>query len=223
MNEFRFELENGDEIVFTRRQGMRYALSGFLTFTTLPELPSDSVAVTAFGAVGDGVTDDSAAIQAALDSGKPNVVFPPGKVYLVRGKGNGTNAVPDSPCRVRSNTTLWMDGATVKLAPNQAAFTCVFHLFNVKDVTFKGGKIDGNKATHTVSGNQHQNGGLHGIMIDGGQRLSFYDLELVDCYVDGMLIHNGATDVTIERMKALRNRRQGISITKMTGLVCRHL
>lgn len=35
-----------------------------------------------FGAVGDGVTDDTAAIQAALDSGVSTIVAPPNKVFL---------------------------------------------------------------------------------------------------------------------------------------------
>ena len=36
-----------------------------------------------FGAVGDGVTDDSTAIQAAIDSGK-RIVGTPGARYLVK-------------------------------------------------------------------------------------------------------------------------------------------
>ena len=46
--------------------------------------PSTSEVLAAdFGACGDGLTDDSAAIQRALDSGAPRVVIPPG-CYLLR-------------------------------------------------------------------------------------------------------------------------------------------
>ena len=39
---------------------------------------NDTVSVKDFGAVGDGVTDDTAAIQAALDSGASTVTVPDG-------------------------------------------------------------------------------------------------------------------------------------------------
>jgi len=38
----------------------------------------ETVSVKDFGAVGDGVTDDTAAIQAAIDSGNPEIFFPQG-------------------------------------------------------------------------------------------------------------------------------------------------
>ena len=44
----------------------------------------DVVSVKDFGAVGDGVTDDTVAIQAALDSGATEVVMPPG-IYITTG------------------------------------------------------------------------------------------------------------------------------------------
>jgi hypothetical protein len=43
---------------------------------------SDGANVRAYGAIGDGVADDTAAVQAAFDSGKSLVYFPPG-VYNV--------------------------------------------------------------------------------------------------------------------------------------------
>ena len=42
----------------------------------------DFVSVKSFGAVGDGVTDDTAAIQAALDSGNLSVFIPKG-IYII--------------------------------------------------------------------------------------------------------------------------------------------
>ena len=45
-------------------------------------LPAAGVDVRAFGAVGDGVTKDTAAVQRAVDSGAGEVVFPRGGVFL---------------------------------------------------------------------------------------------------------------------------------------------
>jgi polygalacturonase len=227
---FRLSLKNGNEVVLTRRDSLTYALSGFLTFTSVPALqqqkpgqwPKDAAVVTEFGAKGDGQADDSKAIQKALDSGNPHVALAPGKLYLVAGGGKGTSKDPDCPLNVRSNTTLWMAGATVKLAPNQREFTSIFRLDECYKVDFRGGRIDGSKDQHDPVTNKGQNGGMHGFTVDGGKRIGLYDLEIVDAFVDGILLRRGVENVTIERIKALGCRRQGMSIIKSNGVVCRH-
>ena len=62
----------------------------------LPEIdPAKWANVDDFGAVGDGIADDTAAIQRAMDSGKPVVYFPRAN-YVV----NGTVDIPASVCEV---------------------------------------------------------------------------------------------------------------------------
>ena len=72
----------------------------------LKEEKINGVSVDSFGAKGDGVTDDTAAIQSALDSALSNdrttVFFTSGKKYLV-----------SDTLVVNSNTTLFMYGATL--------------------------------------------------------------------------------------------------------------
>ena len=52
-------------------------------YTQLPDLEASvPVSVKSFGAIGDGVADDTAAIQAALNSGAGTVVFPAGSYKI---------------------------------------------------------------------------------------------------------------------------------------------
>ncbi|SEI79256.1 glycosyl hydrolase family 28-related protein [Achromobacter sp. NFACC18-2] len=48
-------------------------------YRTFQDKLRDSVSVKDFGAVGDGVVDDTAAVQKALDAGHPVVIFPKGR------------------------------------------------------------------------------------------------------------------------------------------------
>lgn len=57
--------------------------------------PEDWVSVQEFGAVGDGVTDDTEAIRRAMQSGKPTVYFNPGRFKI-----NGVIEIPATVRRV---------------------------------------------------------------------------------------------------------------------------
>jgi hypothetical protein len=74
--------------------------------TTVQAKLRESVSVKDFGAVGDGVTDDTAAIQAALDSGVGAVYFPAG-IYLVY------------PIDVPANVCVKTDGFATVIKRNQ--------------------------------------------------------------------------------------------------------
>lgn len=80
---------------------------------------------TAFGAVGDGVTNDTAAIQAAINSGNP-VYIPPG-LYLVTAL-----TIPDEVTPYQENTFIQgsgPDAALVFRTPNST----LFHLTATKN------------------------------------------------------------------------------------------
>ena len=66
---------------------------------------SDQVTVADFGAVGDGATDDSSSIQAAVDAGTGEVVLQAGKVYRISTAIEIENA---------SNFALVGNGSTIK-------------------------------------------------------------------------------------------------------------
>ena len=64
----------------------------------------DAVNVKDFGAVGDGVTDDYAAVQAALNAG--NIVYFPAGTYLIK----GANSEQLDGLKLKSNQTVFGDG-----------------------------------------------------------------------------------------------------------------
>ncbi|NHA67157.1 glycosyl hydrolase family 28-related protein [Phycicoccus flavus] len=81
-----------------------------------PEDLSQWESVLDHGAVGDGTTDDTAAIQSAMDSGKPVVWFPPNHVW----KLDGTVTIPGSVHRVNFMYTHVRAGSG--LAEDQGMF-----------------------------------------------------------------------------------------------------
>ena len=83
---------------------------------TLASKLSDSVSVKDFGATGDGVTDDSAAIQLAIDSQAKRILFPKG-VYLCATALTYTNSANSTLILQGDNTTNWTtdtDGSIIK-------------------------------------------------------------------------------------------------------------
>ena len=74
-----------DTLAGTDASNVTYTQSGSATQTTVEAKLQETVSVKDFGAVGDGVADDTAAIQAAFDSGSKNVFFPTGTYVISSG------------------------------------------------------------------------------------------------------------------------------------------
>ena len=97
--------------------------------TTVGDKLAQTVSVMDFGAVGDGVTDDTAAIQAAIDSGS-TVYFPDG-TYLVSTAGSGSvdrKGTAISHCLLLDNANQKIDlaGAVIITNMESATNTTVF-------------------------------------------------------------------------------------------------
>ena len=101
---------------------------------TLADVAGDSVAVEAFGAVGDGVTDDTAAIDRAVASGRP-VRFGP-KTYVLNGQWTVVQAA----------TLLGVPGATVLRRARQAGgawISVAGPSFAALGIVFEGASVAG--------------------------------------------------------------------------------
>lgn len=171
--------------------------------------------VKAFGARGDGVADDTAAIQRAVNAvpaagGK--VYIPPG-VYMVEALES---------VRLKSRVTLLMaKGAVLKAIPNGSEHYTILAIENVSDVTVVGGVIQGERKRHIGTTGQWG----CGVLIGGSKNVTVLGTAAIDCWGDGFYIGNETgksyftgefvpipENIRLIDVRADNNRRQGISI-----------
>lgn len=180
-----------------------------------PRAPSAAVVdVRMKGAVGDGVRDDTAALQAAIDTlpaSGGTVRVPPGRYRVDAARS----------IRLRSHMHWRMEeGAQLIALPNGLERSYVLLVRDVDDVEISGGRIVGERAGHLGQGGEWG----HGIAILGARQVRVHDLQVDDCWGDGICIGTifgrgagggmtVAEDLTIARVQCSGNRRQGLSIT----------
>lgn len=195
-------------------------------YKTLAELnviaPSESIIITPqmFGAVGDGVADDTVAIQAALDSS--SLVYIPDGTYMIDAAFDGYGHESEGGIKPKSGQTIILsNNATLKAFPNSSQFYNIINLFNVNDVTICGGKVEGDKDTHTGEGGEWG----HGIAIRACRNITIDGVECFNCWGDSAYIGKGGIDncnnIRIYNCKLHDSRRQGISVTGVVDAVIR--
>lgn len=171
---------------------------------------STGLNVKAYGATGNGSTDDTAAINSAItaNAGK-TVVFPPG-TYMVNATANSGVASPvgiklNQP-KVRLELT---PGAVIKMISSNVAGHSVIQV-TAADCAIVGGMIVGDLQTHTDSG-----AGFFGWGIDvnaGADRLLIADITIREMWGDGILVMGAAQDTAIVNVTSIYNARQGCSV-----------
>lgn len=159
-----------------------------------------------YGAVGDGVTDDTQAIQSALD--KHSVVLLNG-MYLVN---------IDTMITIPSNRTIYFRNATLKATMSERGiapleYTSIFEIKNVENISIIGDNhsmLFGDRENH--EGTTHQFG--FGIYIGSeSTNISISGLILKNFTGDGIILDStNITDVKIDNIVCDNNHRQGISI-----------
>jgi parallel beta-helix repeat protein len=169
-----------------------------------------TVDVRTKGALGNGVHDDTAAIQAAINALPTTggtVTIPAGH-YMV----NATK-----PIKLRSHTALVMDPlATLEVIPTSASRYMVFQVYNVTDVSISGGNLVGDRTRHIGTTGEWG----YGINITASTNVLVQKVNLSNFWGDGVWI--GAKDVnkihvrsdyvTVDGIVSSNNRRQGLSI-----------
>jgi polygalacturonase len=163
------------------------------------------------GAKGDGKTDDTASIQAAIDAvgGTKGTVFVPDGVYLIE-------AVGKKPLSLKSDMTLKLaPKAVLKAKPNNSTHYILLQVGNVSNVWVVGGTLLGERDRHTGKGGQWG----FGIAIrKGAKAVTIIGVTSRDMWGDGFYVQD-AKDVRLCSVTADHNRRQGLSIIHAEGVL----
>jgi Endopolygalacturonase len=180
----------------------------------LPEIYVNDV-----GAVAGDTLNDTWAFQKAIDSmaglGGGIVRVRSGKYYID----------VDTSIVMKNNVTLYMYDTTRQLIakPTDSGRSYVIEIRNVNNVTVMGGKIIGERYIHTgptCTGKCEQG---YGIGIFGSSNVKVVRTHISDCWGDGIMVSGSAgvssRDITVKRVTCTNNRRQGMSILRVNGML----
>ncbi len=181
--------------------------------------------VRSFGAQGDGVTDDRAAIQAAIDDAvanrKAGILIPAGTYRVSRATGAADRWSLDLD-GVTDFTVLGQGPSSVVKLVDTTATTGNWHVFILRNgcqrVLFRDLVIDGNRLGLTNPSEQS-----HGIEVeDGTYDLSIDGCTLRDCFGDGVRLlgaDDAAGGLNVKRLRIANtlfqtNKRSGLAVQR---------
>lgn len=172
------------------------------------------VNVRSMGAVADGTTDDTKAFQKAIDlvaaQGGGTVFVPPG-TYSIN---------PDTSINLKSNVIFRMaDSARLIADTTSHERYYIIKAVRVHDVQILGGQIIGDRDYHIGTSGEHG----YGIAIQGCDNALVKNTNISNCWGDGLIVGGSSgkvsTNVTIKSVVSDNNRRQGMSIFNVNGLL----
>lgn len=191
-----------------------------------------SISVKEFGATGDGVTDDTQAINDALshEYNSCTIFFPKG-TYVVDGSFDGdinTEWFYSGLC-VKSNTRIILDKEAIikQKTTNRKAYS-IFNIHDAENVTIEGGVIIGDKDTHIYDEQSSHEWG-HAIYIRSCKNVTIKDSTIKKTTGDGIYVGN-SYHLGTDRTKNSKNiyldnvlidevSRNGISICSVEGII----
>jgi parallel beta-helix repeat protein len=163
------------------------------------------------GAKGDGSTDDTQAIQSAVDAvaGSGGTVLVPDGTYAI-------DTVTKHGINLRNNMTFRMSsGAVLKALPNNRNWYQILFLDGVSNVNIIGGTLQGERDLH--QGTTGEWG--YGVGINASTNIVVEGVLAKDFWGDGFFVSYGSKDIKLCSVVADRNRRQGLSIVGVDGIV----
>lgn len=137
--------------------------------------------------------------------------------YLQRGIFYVSAIYRSAPILVPSNV-YWHNQATIKMLPNKLEWYNIVYIHKSSDVTIDGGVFEGDIMAH--QGTTGEWG--HGIKCGGASNTTLKNLVCKNCWGDGIDLIEGldnrnqptinCRNITIDNVKCVYNRRQGLSI-----------
>lgn len=180
--------------------------------------------IKAFGAAGDGVTDDTSAFRSAINyiSINGSTLYIPRGEYMI-------NAVSKELPYCNDNGGIVIEGNNIKLLldkdaelraiPNDSVGYAIINIKNSENVTISGGSVTGDRNAH--NGDEGEFG--YGIQIRNSKKIVIKNIAISDCWGDGIFLGRikadmANEDIVIEKVLIKNNRRQGISVLSAVGL-----
>ena len=176
-----------------------------------------------YGAKGNSITDDTAAINNAIkyasDIGGATINIPDG-TYLVN---------PLTKISMRSNVKLHLSNNAVlkSMAVSSGSYN-IINMWQVSNVEIKGGKIVGDRWIH--NGTTGEWG--FGISMFGCKNVYIADISISNCWGDGIYIGSAVNsnvpsvmycdNVLIERVTIDKSRRDNISVISAKNLTIKN-
>lgn len=201
--------------------------------TTVQVKLRERVSVKDFGAVGDGVTDDTAAIQAAWDSltDGSTLTFPPGTAYKITDTleffDNGRVTVEFNGQLINASSFTGTARPALHFKGiSQSRIGGIFVIGNLTSVS-KGVWFDADADStfiHTVIGKIHVSGCDIGVMFGNDQGYQFSDSTVedvygADCNIGVYMTGENTLAMYYQRVAAYANNNYGVIIEQGGGCI----
>ncbi len=167
------------------------------------------------GAKGDGVTDDTAAIQAAIELAKvgDTVVVPSGR-FMIDALYGGDNFLAGG-LELKSLMTLKLEfGAVLQAIPNPSTHYTIITVKNCTGTKITGpGTIMGDRDTRPAA----QFGWGFGIVVWGSNDVTIENLTIAKLFGDGITVNDG-NKLLVDHVVFDSCRRQNMSVGSGDGI-----
>ena len=197
---------SSDTVTATSVQDGSKTAASSVTISSSSTPSGTSVKSAPYNAYGDGVHDDTAAIQACINAcASGGAVAVPAGTYLINPTvGSGVWGL-----MLHSNMTFAMaSGATLQAKGVSSDTYGILCSNGGSNITITGGNIVGERATHTGTGGES---GM-GIYLNASN-VTVSGVNISECWGDGIYICDNSSNITITNCVCNHNRRQGLSIT----------